>query len=105
MVPSATLGYKSVISWEISLTINSYNFDIITLSETWLKDNPLLLQHVSVPKYQLCYNNRNVCKGGGVDAYIKDSIVLAAKILETYSLNLNTYGLKFLVKTKTANSY
>lgn len=60
---------------EFTVLINSYNFDIIALSETWLKDNPLLLQHVSVPGYQLCYNNRNVCKGGGVGAYIKDSIV------------------------------
>ena len=60
---------------EFTVLINSYNFDIITLSETWLKDNPLLLQHVSVPGYQMCYNNRNVCKGGGVGAYIKDSIL------------------------------
>ena len=58
---------------EFTVLINSYN--IITLSETWLKDNPLLLQHVSIPGYQLCYNNRNVCKGGGVGPYIKDSIV------------------------------
>ena len=62
---------------EFTVLINSYDsyFDIITLDETWLKDNPLLLQHISVPGYQLCYNNRNVCKGGGVGAYIKDSIV------------------------------
>lgn len=58
----------------LSILINDYHFDIVTLSETWLKDNPLLLQHVSMPGYQLCYNNRDKCRGGGVGAYIKESI-------------------------------
>ena len=46
----------------------------LSTSETWLKDNPLLLQHVSIPSYELCYNNRDKCRGGGVGAYIKESI-------------------------------
>lgn len=33
------------------LTIETYPFDIFTLSETWLKDNKLLLQYVNIPGY------------------------------------------------------
>ena len=36
--------------------------------------NPLLLHHISVPVYQMCYNNRNASKGGGVCPNIKDSL-------------------------------
>ena len=39
------------------ITINCYNFDVITRSETWLKDNNLLLQHVSIPGYVQAFNN------------------------------------------------
>ena len=43
------------------LTIETYPFDIFTLSETWLKENKLLLQYVNI-------------NGGGVGAYIRDDI-------------------------------
>ena len=32
-------------------TYETYPFDIFTLSETWLNDNKLLLQFVSIPGY------------------------------------------------------
>jgi len=48
----------------------SYKFDIITLSETWLKDNPDLLNHVSINDYILKFNNRDKKRGGGVGMYI-----------------------------------
>ena len=43
-----------------------YKFDVITLSETWLKDNALLLQHVNIPGYKVEFANRPNERGGGV---------------------------------------
>ena len=51
----------------------SYKFDIITLSETWLKDNPDLLNHVSIDDYILKFNNRDKKRGGGVGMYIRNT--------------------------------
>ena len=36
---------------DLLLVIRTYGFDIVTLSETWLKDNPQLLNHVSISGY------------------------------------------------------
>jgi exonuclease III len=63
----------------LSLLVANYQFDIVTLSETWLRDNPLLLQHVTIPGYHLCYNNQGKCRGGGVGAYIKETIKLKCR--------------------------
>lgn len=52
----------------------TYQYDIITLSETWLKDNHLLIEHVQMPGYNLDYRNRNGKRGGGIGVYIKDHI-------------------------------
>ena len=51
-----------------------YQYDIITLSETWLKDNHYLIEHVQMPGYELDYRNRNDKRGGGVEVYVKDHI-------------------------------
>ena len=59
---------------EFLLTIKEYDFDIVAMSETWLKNNKLLLDYVHIPGYDLFYNNRDVIKGGGVGCYIKSSI-------------------------------
>ena len=32
---------------DLLMTLRQYPFDVITMSETWLKDNELLLQHVA----------------------------------------------------------
>ncbi|CAB4006181.1 Hypothetical predicted protein [Paramuricea clavata] len=44
------------------------------MSETWLKENNLLLQHVTIPGYVHAFNNRDKIRGGGVGIYIKESI-------------------------------
>ena len=50
-----------------------HKFDIITLSETWLKDNPLLLNHVTIPGYKNeC--NRDGKRGGGMLACILERV-------------------------------
>ena len=64
-------------SGEFSLSMNSYNFNVVTVSETWLKDNPLLLQHVIfLCLYTSCVTRIEICaKGFGVAAYINDSVI------------------------------
>ena len=59
---------------ELQLLLNDYPFNVVTLSETWLKDNSLLLQDVSIPGFTATYRNRQQCKGGGVGAYIRDNV-------------------------------
>ena len=50
---------------------NEYQFDIITMSETWLKDNQKLLDYVNIFGYKLEYANRDNKQGDGVGVYIK----------------------------------
>ena len=46
------------------------NFDILTLSETWLN----LLDYVELSGYDLYCNNRENKRGGGVAAYLRKSL-------------------------------
>ena len=59
---------------ELLLTIEQYPFDVISMSETWLKDNPLLLNHVTIPDYNCEFRSRDSIRGGGVGAYIKETL-------------------------------
>ena len=59
---------------EFESMLYMYKFDICTLSETWLTDNQHLLEHVSIPGYDMLYRNRSNRRGGGVGIYIKDHI-------------------------------
>ena len=70
---------------EFNVMINRYEFDIITLTETWLKDNIFMLDYVkNMPGYQFEYRNRSESKilnekgeekkGGGLACYIKNGI-------------------------------
>ena len=70
------LNTQSMVSTfnEFQLVINKYPFDVITLSETWLKNNPELLEYVKIPVYQMEYRNRENMKGGGVGMYIRENI-------------------------------
>ena len=54
--------------------VNESKFDIITLSETWLKNDKHLLEYVSLPGYKFSYRNRDEKRGGDVGIYIKDFI-------------------------------
>ena len=44
------------------------NFDILTLSETWLTENQNLLDYVELSGYDFYYNDREKKRGGGVAA-------------------------------------
>ena len=63
---------------EFLLPVNSFpQLDIIAVSETWLRDQrdqPQLLQYVSIPGFTAEFRNRKGLKGGDVGAYIKDNI-------------------------------
>ena len=53
---------------EFHVMFQEHPFDILTLSETWLKDD------VQIPGYKFSCKNRNERRGVGVGLYIKDSI-------------------------------
>ena len=50
------------------------NFDILTWCETWLTENQNLLDYVELSGYDLYYNNRENKRGGGVAAYVRESL-------------------------------
>ena len=56
------------------ITVNHYSFDVITMSKAWLKENNVLLQHVTIRGYAQAFNNRHMTRGGGVGIYLKESI-------------------------------
>ena len=59
---------------EFQFMVNESKFDIITLSEIWLKNDNQLLEYVNLPGCKFCYRNRDEKRGGGVGVYIKDCI-------------------------------
>ena len=58
---------------EFQFMINQTRFDVITLSETWLKNDKHLLEYVRPPSYEFAYRNRDEKRGGGVGIYIRDT--------------------------------
>ena len=75
------LNTQSMVSafGELLLTIKQYPFNVISMSETWPKDNPLLLNHVTIPGYNCEFRSRNSIRGGGVGAYIKETLTYKRK--------------------------
>ena len=53
--------------------INEYQFDIVALTETWLRDDKDLLDYVKISSYNFVYRNREQ-KRGGVGAYLKEKL-------------------------------
>ena len=72
----AHLNTQSISSTfvQFEAMLNAHKFDIITLSETWLKDNVNLLNSVGIPGYNKNFRNRDRVKGGGVGYYVKSDI-------------------------------
>ena len=59
------------------------------MSETWLKDNALLLQYVTIPGYSHVFRNRNKIRGGGVGVYLREGISYKRRIdIENMEPNL-----------------
>ena len=55
---------------EFQFIVNESKFYIITLSETWLKNDKYLLEYVNLPGSKFSYRNRDEKRGGGVGIYI-----------------------------------
>ena len=55
------INTRSMVSTfdHLCLLIERYSFDVITMSETWLKENNLLLQYVTISDYVHAFNNRD----------------------------------------------
>ena len=66
---------------EFQFMVNDSKFDIITLSETWLKNDKHLLEYANLPGYKFCYRNRDEKRGVGAGLYIKDCITYRNKII------------------------
>ena len=63
---------------ELLATIEEYPFDIVTMK--WLKDNPLLLQCVTIPSYSHVFRNHNKIRRGGVGTYLREGISYKRRI-------------------------
>ena len=70
------INTQSLVSSFDEFLINheQHKFDLIAMSETWLRDNDSLINYVSIPNYELEYNNRQGHRGGGVGCYIASTI-------------------------------
>ena len=44
---------------EFELMLNTYKFDMLALTETWLPDNEHAINYAQIPEYNLEINNRN----------------------------------------------
>ena len=64
---------------EFQLMVNESKFYIMTLSETWLKNDKYLLEYVSLPGYKISYRNKDEKRDGGVDVYVKDCFTYKIK--------------------------
>ena len=77
----AHLNVQSLISTidEFNIMINKYKFDIIALTETWLKNNKYQQDYVNIEDYKSAFRNRENKKGGGVGLYIKDHLSFSVR--------------------------
>ena len=56
--------------------LNSYQFDIIAVTETWLQDTEYQRDYVQVNGYNTVFKNRTGKGGGGVSFYLKEQLQL-----------------------------
>ena len=66
---------------QLVYTMNQYSFDVIAMSQTWLNENRLLLNHVNIPGYISQFRNTL-----GGQKYYDTLIIMASKFLEFYNL-------------------
>ena len=70
------INCQSILSTfdEFPVMLKSYEFDIISLSETWLTNNQHQLDYINIADYKSISKHRNDKRGGGAGFYIKDNI-------------------------------
>ena len=81
---------------EFSLMMNRYHFDIVAVSETWLKDNKTQLKYVQINGYSSAWKNRESKTGVGVGFYIKEHMSFKVKLMN----QSKSYGSSLVVETK-----
>ena len=80
------------------------NLDSLTISETCLTENQNLLDYVELSGYDLYYTNRENKSGGGVAAYVRES--LKCKIRKDFcSLDINIEHLWLELHRKNRHSH
>ena len=52
--------------------MDRYQFEIVAVRETWLKDSKTQLEYVQINGYSSVWKNRESKTGGGVGFYIKE---------------------------------
>ena len=72
----AHINCQSIFSTidEFAVTLKSYEFDIISLRETWLTNNQHQLDYVNIVGYKSIFKHRKDKKGAGIGFYIKENI-------------------------------
>ena len=88
---------------EFQFMVNKLKLDIITLSETWLKNDKHLLEYVNLPGYKFSYRSGDEKRGGGVGICIKDCIRYKIRN-DIISLNNSLEHLWFEVNGKNKKS-
>ena len=54
--------------------ISKNKLDILTLSETWLRNNVHQIAHIQIPRYSFAFKNRGEKRGGGVAVYLRQEL-------------------------------
>ena len=73
---TAHINCQSILSTfdRFAIMLKSYEFDIISLSETRLTHNQHQLDYVNIAGYELIFKHRRDKKGGGVGFNVKEKI-------------------------------
>ena len=77
-MPKSVLNTPSLPSSfdEFSYTMKKYRFDIVAISEIWVKNNKTKLQYVQIDGYKSEFKNRESKSEGRVGFYIKEHMSL-----------------------------
>ena len=59
---------------KFNVQLNTHGFDIVSISEMWLKENKDLINYIQIPGYESIYNNKEHSRDGGVAYYIKEHL-------------------------------
>ena len=84
--------------------LSTHQFDIVTMSETWLKDNKNLLSHYEIKGYEKDFRNRDAKRGGGVGYYIKSDIPhKSRKDIESFDTTIEHQWIELTGKNRLCN--
>ena len=85
--------------------LDRHQFDLITMSETWLKENKNLLNHLEIVGYKKDFRNRDEKRGGGVGFYLKSDIKYKRRDdIEALDNTIEHQWIEFTGKMKLSNT-